>query len=63
MKVKFNCDSGANIQSCRSGILDTIKDLNLEEGEWETMSEEERFEMVKFWADDKLEIWYDELSN
>jgi hypothetical protein len=33
-KVNFNCDSGANIHSCRSETLDTVKDLMLDEGEW-----------------------------
>lgn len=59
--VKFYCDSGANIHSCRdSGELDTVHDLGLEEGEWEAYSEDEKFEVTKEWANDGLEIYYEE---
>lgn len=57
-KLKFNCDSGANIKSCKSEDIDTVDDLGLDEGEWEEMSEEDRYEVMLQWAyDGGLEIW------
>ena len=59
-KVKFNCDSGANIKSCRSEIIDTVADLGLDEGEWESYSDEEKQKEVERWAWDRLEIFYED---
>lgn len=58
-KVIFYCNSGANIHSCRKSTIDTVKDLNLADGEWEEMTEDQRFEIVKEWANDKLEIYWE----
>lgn len=58
--VKFNCNSGANIHSCRTSKIDTVNDLGLDEGEWEAMSEEDRYKIVEEWAWDRLEIYYSE---
>ena len=58
-KVRFFCDSGANIHSCKdSGVLDTVKDLGLDEGEWENYSDDEKYRCAKEWADQYLEIYY-----
>lgn len=57
-KVRFCCNSGANIHSCRSEVFDTVADLGLEEGEWEEMDEDDREKMVEEWAWDRLEIYY-----
>ena len=46
-KLTFNCNSGANIHSCRTEKIDTVKDLGLDEGEWETMDEEDRQKEVE----------------
>jgi len=56
--VKFYCDNGANIHSCRTEKIDTEKDWGLLEGEWESMSEDEKYEMAKEWAFEKLDIGY-----
>jgi len=56
MKVIFYCDSGANIHSERREAMDTDKDLGLEEGEWQSMTEDEKYEIVEDWANDRLEI-------
>ena len=56
--VKFHCNSGANIQSCRTETLDTVADLRLEEGEWEAMSEDDKYTMVEEWANERLEIYW-----
>ena len=60
-KVKFRCDSGANISSERWEIVDTVKDWGMKEGEWEEMSEEEKFKIAEEWANERLEIGFEEL--
>jgi hypothetical protein len=62
MKVKFYVDSGANIHSQRSQILDTVKDLGMQEGEWESMPEDERHEYVDAWVSEKIEQGYEEIG-
>ena len=57
--VNFHCNSGANIHSCRSQTLDTVKDLGLDEGEWESMDEDDKYKIVEQWAWNKLEIYWD----
>lgn len=59
--VYFSCNSGANIHSCRTEKMDTVADLGLGDGEWEEMTEDEKYQMVEEWANDRLEIfWSDE---
>lgn len=57
--VKFVCNSGANIYSARKDVFNTVKDFGMEEGEWEALSEDERFELVNEWAQDRLEIYWE----
>lgn len=60
-KVQFFIDNGANCQSTKtSGILDTVDDWGMEEGEWESMNEEEKYLMAHEWANDYIEIWFEE---
>jgi len=60
-KVQFFLNNGANIHSLRkSGKLDTVKDLGLDEGEWEEMSEDEKYKQAEAWAADKIEIYFEE---
>lgn len=61
MRVRFNVDNGANVHSCRSSVLDTEKDLGLEPGEWEAMSEDDKYQQVYDWAQNHLEYYYEEL--
>ena len=61
MKVKFNCNSGANIHSCRTETLDTESDIGLEPGEWEKLSENDKQKIVEEWANDYLEIYFEEI--
>ena len=61
MKVKFCCDSGANIHSCRSEVIDTVEDLGLDEGEWEALRDADKLSLVDDWAANRLEIYYEEL--
>jgi hypothetical protein len=60
MKVKFFCNSGANIHSTREETLDT-KDLGLEDEEWEQLTDDEKYKEAEIWANDRLEIGYEEL--
>ena len=58
MKVKFCCDSGANIHSCREEIIDVTECYDLSEEEWKSMSDEDKFEILNEWAHEKLDIYY-----
>ncbi len=59
--VRFCCDSGANIHSCRkSRMLDTVNDLGLADGEWETLSEDGKQALAEEWANNYLSIYYEE---
>lgn len=49
MEIRFYCDSGANIHSEKSETF-TIEDLGLEEGEWDDMSNDEKYRMAEEWA-------------
>lgn len=61
-KVQFYLGNGASIHSKRkSGILDTVNDLGLDEGEWEEMSEDEKYAHAEGWAADKVEIYFEEM--
>ena len=57
-KVTFYCDSGANIHSCREDTFDTEKDLGLDPGEWEEMSDDQKYKMAEEWAWERIEIGY-----
>ena len=57
----FFLNNGANIHSLRkSGILDTEKDLLLDAGEWEAMTDEETYKVAEDWVADKIEIYFEE---
>ena len=58
MKVEFFCDNGANHASCRAETFDTFEDFNLEEGEWEGLTMDEKQEYVDEWAFDRLDIGF-----
>jgi len=61
MKVKFVCDSGANIHSAREEIFDTEIDFSILDEEWNQMSEDEKYNLVKEWAWNRLEIYWEEV--
>lgn len=60
MKVRFVCDNGANIHSALKHTFDTEKDLGLEEGEWEQLSDEDKHAMVWEWAVQEIETYWEE---
>lgn len=62
MKVIFFCNSGANIHSCRKEVLDLEKDFGITDEDWLTYSEEDRQRLAEDWANDRLEIGYEEIE-
>ena len=59
MKVKFVCDSGANIHSAREEVVD-LEDWDISDTEWGNMTEKQKQDLVEEWAYDRLEIYWDE---
>jgi len=60
-RVKFWCNSGANIHSERSEIL-TVEQLGYTEEEWLNMAEEEKQKCADDWAWERLEIGFREIG-
>ena len=61
MKVKFNIDSGANIHSNNeSEWFDPVDELGLKEGEWEKLTDDEKWDSAREWASNYLEIGFEE---
>jgi hypothetical protein len=56
MKIKLYCDSGANIHSERSEVIDLEKDWGITDEEWESMSDQEKEKLCNEWAYNRLEI-------
>lgn len=56
-KIKYWCDSGANIHSCRKGTT-TLDELGLTEEEWHAMSDEDRENLMRDIALDRLDWGY-----
>lgn len=56
-KIKYWCDSGANIHSCRKGTT-TLDELGLTEEEWHAMSDEDRDNLMQDIALDRLNWGY-----
>lgn len=56
-KIKYWCDSGANIHSCRKGTT-TLDELGLTEEEWHAMSDEDRDNLMRDIALDRLDWGY-----
>ena len=61
MKVKFVCNSGANIHSARQETFDT-EDLGFTEEEWNKLSDDSKFEVVQDWANERLEIYWKDIQ-
>lgn len=63
MMVRFYCNIRANIHSTmESEWFDPVKDVGLDEGEWEQMSDEDKWKEAERWANEILEIGYEESS-
>ena len=63
MRVRFSVDSGANINSRNTGEwFDPVEELGMEEGEWEKLSDDEKYKQAAQWANESgyLEIFFEE---
>lgn len=56
-KIKYWCNSGANIHSCRKGTT-TLDELGLTEEEWHAMSDGDRDNLMRDIALDRLDWGY-----
>ena len=54
MKIKWWCDSGANIHSCKEGAV-TLEDLGFTEVEWNARTDDERESIMREIAWDTLD--------
>lgn len=55
MKIEIWCDSGANAQSCRRVTVDVMETYGLSDEEWNDTPDDEKDEMVKEIAWDRLD--------
>lgn len=65
MKVTVNIDSGANIGSCKSQVWDLstekgVSSFGYTKEEWLSMSADEKWEVCNEWAQNHLEIYFEE---
>lgn len=55
--IKYWCDSGANAFSCRDGEI-TLAELQMTEADWLSLTDDERDEMMRGIACDRLDWGY-----
>ena len=55
--IKYWCDSGANIHSCKRGET-TLEAIGLTEAEWHEMTDDQRDELMRDIACDRLDWGY-----
>lgn len=61
MVVKFCVDSCANVHSCREQLIDIEKVYGITDKEWINMSDDDKYDLVNSWADERLEIYWEEV--
>lgn len=61
MKLKLFCDSGANIHSCRTNTIDLESEWGITDEEWNTYTDEEKYNLVREWAEQRLSISWEEI--
>lgn len=61
MKIRFGCNSGANIHSERYEVFE-LSDLGYTEDEWKNLSDEGKQSLVNEWAWERLEIYFQEVE-
>ena len=57
MKITFYCDNGAH--SKRKDTF-TLEDLGYTVEDWTEMTEENKLEVVKDWAMERFDYWFEE---
>lgn len=62
IKIKVWCDSGANIHSSREETIDVLGEWGITDEEWKDMSDDDRWNEVNQWAQEKLDIGFEVLS-
>lgn len=60
MRVRFNCDNGANFHSKYSETFD-VEDFGYSEKEWKELSDEDKESVLRDWALERYEYWMEEL--
>lgn len=61
MRIEVWCDSGANVHSCRKVTVDIMDMFGFTDEEWSAMSEEDKSDLVKDIAWERLDWGYKEL--
>jgi hypothetical protein len=56
-KIRYWCDSGANAFSNKKGEI-TLEEMGITEAEWEAMTENERDDLMRDVACDRLDWGY-----
>lgn len=56
-RIRYWCDSGANAFSCREGII-TLDQLQLTEQEWQNMNDDQKDDLMRDVACDRLDWGY-----
>ena len=57
--IEWWCDSGANIHSCNKGSV-TTEEIGISDQEWDDMTEEDKDELMRDFAFDRLDWGYRE---
>ena len=68
MKIRFYCDSGANVHSCNEEIIDLAEYFDCSEKEarlsWKVMSDDDKYKEAKQWAwNSGLDIGYEVIND
>jgi len=60
MKVRFICDSGANIDSARKSKWFDTEDLGYSDEEWSKLSDLDKYKEAESWSYEHIEIYWEE---
>lgn len=61
MKIRFYASTGY-VGCAREEILDSVKDLRMDEGEWEGLDEASKEEIFNTWLWENIEASYTEIE-
>jgi len=63
MKIKVWCDSGANIHSCKTKIVDIQVEFGFSDEYWRNMPEDEKEEICRDIAFERLDWGWQEIED